>query len=266
MAALLDEANEAHSSARPRTSARWASPHERARRRAPRIDSMTHFYGLFESMLRRPQRPAVPVDTTTTTSSTASARSRGSGTRSTRAAAKWNALIDELLERRFILDPTMTIYSAGRDVMRARNADWHEKYTLPSLWDFFQPSREAHGSYWFDWTTWDEVAWKLLPGVDGVPRTTTRTRGGRVTVGSDSGFIYQLYGFGYVLELEMLQEAGFHPLEVIRAATCTAPRSCTSRRANGSTAASSARACSPTSWWSTRTRSPTSRCSTAPAR
>jgi len=46
-----------------------------------------------------------------------------------------------------------------------------------------------------------------------------KNRGGRVTVGSDSGFIYQLYGFGTILELEMLQEAGFHPLEVIRAAT-----------------------------------------------
>jgi imidazolonepropionase-like amidohydrolase len=40
-----------------------------------------------------------------------------------------------------------------------------------------------------------------------------------VTTGSDSGFIYQTYGFGYLLELEMLQEAGFHPLEVIRSAT-----------------------------------------------
>jgi len=31
--------------------------------------------------------------------------------------------------------------------------------------------------------------------------------------------IYQLYGFAYVRELELLREAGFHPLEVIRAAT-----------------------------------------------
>jgi imidazolonepropionase-like amidohydrolase len=43
--------------------------------------------------------------------------------------------------------------------------------------------------------------------------------GGRVTTGSDSGFIYQTYGFGYILEFELLQEAGFHPLEVIQAAT-----------------------------------------------
>jgi imidazolonepropionase-like amidohydrolase len=35
----------------------------------------------------------------------------------------------------------------------------------------------------------------------------------------DSGFIYQTYGFGYINEFEMLQEAWFHPLEVIQAAT-----------------------------------------------
>ena len=46
-----------------------------------------------------------------------------------------------------------------------------------------------------------------------------KNRGGRVTAGSYSGFIYQLYGFAYVRELELLREAGFHPLEVIRAAT-----------------------------------------------
>lgn len=43
--------------------------------------------------------------------------------------------------------------------------------------------------------------------------------GGRVCAGSDSGFIYNLYGFGFIRELELLQEAGFHPLEAIRAAT-----------------------------------------------
>ena len=46
-----------------------------------------------------------------------------------------------------------------------------------------------------------------------------KNRGGRVTAGSDSGFIYQLYGFAYIRELELLRESGFHPLEVIRSAT-----------------------------------------------
>jgi imidazolonepropionase-like amidohydrolase len=38
-------------------------------------------------------------------------------------------------------------------------------------------------------------------------------------VGDDAGFIYKLFGFAWVRELELLQEAGFHPLEVVRAAT-----------------------------------------------
>ena len=36
---------------------------------------------------------------------------------------------------------------------------------------------------------------------------------------SDSGFIFQLYGFAYIREMELLREAGFHPLEIIRSAT-----------------------------------------------
>jgi imidazolonepropionase-like amidohydrolase len=46
-----------------------------------------------------------------------------------------------------------------------------------------------------------------------------KNRGGRVTAGSDSGYIYNLYGFGYIQELELLREAGFSSLEVIHAAT-----------------------------------------------
>ena len=46
-----------------------------------------------------------------------------------------------------------------------------------------------------------------------------KNMGGIVTVGSDPGYIYQTWGFSYVQELEMLQEAGFTPLEAIQAAT-----------------------------------------------
>jgi hypothetical protein len=132
---------------------------------------------------------------------------------------RWTAVMDELLELDFTLDPTLTIYEASRDLMRERRAEWHDAYTLPSLWDFYAPSRQAHGSYWFDWTTADEIAWK-----DNFQRwmrflNEYKNRGGRVTTGSDSGYIYKLYGFGYIRELELLQEAGFHPLEVMRAAT-----------------------------------------------
>ncbi len=46
-----------------------------------------------------------------------------------------------------------------------------------------------------------------------------KNKGGMVTAGDDAGYIYNLYGFGYIQELELLREAGFSPLEVIHAAT-----------------------------------------------
>lgn len=136
-----------------------------------------------------------------------------------KGSAKYEAVISELLALDFTLDPTFTIYQAARDVMRARNADWHADYTLPSLAGFFTPSRDSHGSFFFDWGTEEEVAWKdnYRRWMDFV--VDYKNRGGRVTVGSDSGYIYKVYGFGTIEELELLREAGFHPLEVIRAAT-----------------------------------------------
>ena len=127
--------------------------------------------------------------------------------------------MDELIKLKFTLDPTFTIYEASRDLQRAVRAEWHDRYTLPSLWKFYQPSREAHGSYWFNWTTADEVEWKNNYRLWMAFVNEYKNRGGRITTGSDSGFIYKLYGFDYIRELELLQESGFHPLEVIRAAT-----------------------------------------------
>jgi len=131
---------------------------------------------------------------------------------------RWNAVMDELIALDFTIDPTFTIYEASRDFMRVRRDEWHEEYTLPSLWEFFKPSRNAHGSYWFGWTTGDEIAWKNNYRLWMTFVNEFKNRGGRVTVGSDAGYIYKIYGFGYIRELELLQEAGFHPLEVIRSA------------------------------------------------
>ena len=102
---------------------------------------------------------------------------------------------------------------------RARRAEWHEEYTLPSLWRFYEPSKVSHGSYWHSWGTEQEVVWKQNYRLWMTFINEYKNRGGRVTAGSDSGFIYQLYGFAYIRELELLREAGFHPLEVIRSAT-----------------------------------------------
>ena len=134
-------------------------------------------------------------------------------------SAKWNAVMDELLKLDFTIDPTFTIYQATRDVMRARRADWHDAYTLPSLSKFFTANPDSHGSFFFDWGTEEEVAWKENYRLWMRFVNDYKNRGGRVTVGSDSGYIYKVYGFGTIEELELLREAGFHPLEVMKAAT-----------------------------------------------
>ena len=49
-------------------------------------------------------------------------------------------------------------------------------------------------------------------------------RGGLITTGDDAGYIYSLYGFGLIRELELHEEAGFHPLEVLKHATVNGAR------------------------------------------
>ena len=131
----------------------------------------------------------------------------------------WNKVMQELLDLDFTIDPTFNIYEASRDLHKTRRLEWHDTYTMPSLWRFYTPSKVSHGSYWHYWGTEEEVAWKRNYQLWMTFIREYKNRGGRVTAGSDSGFIYQLYGFAYVRELELLREAGFHPLEVIRSAT-----------------------------------------------
>jgi len=131
----------------------------------------------------------------------------------------WKQVMEELLDLGFTIDPTFNIYEASRDLHRARRLEWHEIYTLPSLWRFYQPSLVSHGSYWHYWGTEEEVSWRKNYQLWMTFVNEYKNRGGRVTAGSDSGFIFQLYGFGYIRELELLREAGFHPLEVIQSAT-----------------------------------------------
>ena len=131
----------------------------------------------------------------------------------------WNNVMNELIELDFTLSPTFVAYETTRDFMRMSRAEWHEEYTIPALWRFYSPNREKHASYWFYWTTEIEVAWKENYRLWMTFVNEYKNRGGRVAVGSDSGYSYNLYGYGFVRELELLREAGFHPLEVIQAAT-----------------------------------------------
>ncbi len=184
------------------------------------LNTVTHFYGHFESLLKDHVVQPWPVDMNASDEQWRFGQvARLWDKIHEPGSDEWKAYLQDHLKLGTVFDPTFTIYSAGRDVMRFRNAEWHDKYTLPSLMDFYAPSRTSHGAYWYYWTTADEVAWRNFYQVWFRLVNDYKKMGGRVTTGSDSGFIYQTYGFGYVNELEMLQEAGFHPLEVIQAAT-----------------------------------------------
>jgi hypothetical protein len=182
--------------------------------------SMQHWYGLPEAMFTDRRVQAFPPDYNFMDEQH---RFGEAGRLWKQAAApgspRWNSTIDELVRLGFVVDPTLNIYEASRDLMRARRAEYHDRYTLPSLWAFYQPGREAHGSYWFDWTTQDEIDWRENYRLWMAFLNDFKNRGGQVCAGSDAGFIFQLYGFGFIRELELLQEAGFHPLEAIRAGT-----------------------------------------------
>ncbi|MEM9014290.1 MAG: amidohydrolase family protein [Pseudomonadota bacterium] len=189
------------------------------------LGSMEHWYGLPEALFADRSLQDYPLDYNYNDEQH---RFEAAG-RLWREAAppgspRWRLVMDTLLEREFAIVPTFPIYMASRDWMRSRRAEWHDVYTMPTLWRFFAPDRNAHGSYWFDWGTEQEVAWRenyqlWMQFID-----EYKNRGGKIGVGEDAGYIYSTYGFGYVQELELLREAGFHPLEVIRAATLDGAR------------------------------------------
>jgi len=220
LAALLDEANKLHLGSTTHLSQMGVAQANILTAARLGLRGMEHWYGLPEALFADRTLQDFPA-----TYNYANEQDRfGEAGRLWKQAAppgseQWNAIRDELLKLHFNLDPTFTIYEANRDLMRAMRAEWHERYTLPSLWQFYQPSRTAHGAYWYHWTTQDEVEWKTNYRLWMRFINDYKNHGGRVTTGSDSGFIYKLYGFDYIRELELLQEAGFSPLEVIRSAT-----------------------------------------------
>lgn len=184
------------------------------------LRSMEHWYGLPEALFEDRSLQHYPNDFVYQNEQ----HRFGEAGRLWRQAArpgseKWNEVMQTLLDRDFALSPTFTAYLTSRDFMRMSRAKWHEKYTMPELWDFYRPNRDAHGSYWFNWTLEDEIAWQENYRLWMAFINEYKNRGGKVSVGSDSGYIYNLYGFGFIMEMHLLREAGFTPLEVVHAAT-----------------------------------------------
>jgi imidazolonepropionase-like amidohydrolase len=136
--------------------------------------------------------------------------------------ADWDRLMkvfDGMIEAGVAWDPTMDIYEASRDLQRAQTQPWFADLLHPVLEDYFRPDPAHHGSYFIGWSSTDEVFWKENYRIWMRALREFERRGGLVGAGEDAGFIYQMYGFGLIRELELHQEAGFHPLKVIQHAT-----------------------------------------------
>src|SRR5438046_9831909 len=97
--------------------------------------------------------------------------------------------MNELLSLDFTIDPTFNIYEANRDLMRARTAEWHENYTLPTVWKFYEPSRVSHGSYLHSWGNEQESARKEQYRLWMTVVKECKNLGRGVTVGGGAGFI-----------------------------------------------------------------------------
>ncbi|MGN5480851.1 hypothetical protein ACTMU2_41540 [Cupriavidus basilensis] len=137
------------------------------------------------------------------------------------SSAKWEEVLDAFIEAGHTFVPTMNVYDANRDLMRTRRASWHERFTAPNLLRYFEPHRGGRSSYWYRWSTQNEVEWRetFHFNMDALPAGLQESHGGRVCAGSDSGFMPGPMASAMSGELELLQEAGFNPLEVLRAAT-----------------------------------------------
>jgi hypothetical protein len=136
--------------------------------------------------------------------------------------ANWERLmkvLDGMVEANVAWNPTLDIYEASRDLQRAQTNPAFAEYLHPTLEEFFRPNPANHGSYFIGWTSTDETFWKENYRIWMRALVEFERRGGLIGAGEDAGFIYQMYGFGLIRELELHQEAGFHPLKVIQHAT-----------------------------------------------
>ena len=131
-----------------------------------------------------------------------------------------SAVIDKLIANGTNWNPTMVVYEDNRDVWR--NVGLPVKATLMHPSEVAAgPDTTVHGAFKREWKTSDEINWKRNFQIWMKWVKTFHERGGLLTAGSDEGGIG---GVALVRELELLQESGIHPLDVIKVATTNAYR------------------------------------------
>jgi len=131
---------------------------------------------------------------------------------------KLSDLLDLMIRNGTNWDPTMSVYEDNRDWWRATGLPVKTTLVHPGL-AVDAPDTSSHGSFKTEWKTSDEINWKRNFAIWMKWVKTFHERGGILTAGSDDGGIG---GIQLIRELELMQEAGIHPIDVIRVATTNA--------------------------------------------
>lgn len=179
------------------------------------VTSIEHFYGIADAALDGVQQ--FPADMNY---SDETARFARAGELYAQAdPKKLDALLDRMVEKHVAWSPTLSIYEACRDLVRHQNLPWYRDYLHPSMEAFWQAAPDRHGSFFVGWTSAQEARWSQNYRIWMDAVRAFGSKGGVITTGDDAGYIWSLYGFGLLRELELHEEAGFHPLDVIKHAT-----------------------------------------------
>ena len=128
-------------------------------------------------------------------------------------------VVDRLVASGVSMLPTMSTYEANRDLNRAMSSPWHKNFTHAKLIDWYFPNPKYHGTYHWNWTSKDEQIWSEMFQKWQKLIYEFHKRGGHLSYAVDDPYIWNTSGIGNVRELQLMQEAGLHPLEVIRSAT-----------------------------------------------
>jgi imidazolonepropionase-like amidohydrolase len=130
-----------------------------------------------------------------------------------------NAVLDTMIANGTTWDPTMVVYEDNRDLSRVLTLPWRETLFHPAVLEGMWPDPTTHGAFKSEWKTSDEVRWRENFRIWMTYVRKFHEQGGLLTAGSDTS---PWGGLALIRELELMQEAGLHPIDVIRVATTNA--------------------------------------------
>lgn len=136
----------------------------------------------------------------------------------------FGSVVDRLVASGVSMVPTISTYESNRDINRAMGLPWHEVFTHAQLIDWYVANPENHASQHWDWTSRDEQRWSNAYKKWERLILEFQRRGGHLSYGADDPYLWNTSGIANIRELQLIQEAGLDPLEVIRSATYNAAK------------------------------------------